>query len=92
MLQSYNPPMAETTEVWALPISLATTQGIIIIFSSSAYLDVSVQRVVHSPDKSGGFPHSEICGYSTFRQFLAAYRSLTRPSSSLRAKASPIRP
>ena len=32
-------------EVWALPFSLATTQGIIIIFFSTAYLDVSVQRV-----------------------------------------------
>ena len=31
--------------VWALPFSLATTQGIIIIFFSSSYLDVSVQRV-----------------------------------------------
>ena len=31
--------------VWALPVSLATTQGIIIIFFSSPYLDVSVQEV-----------------------------------------------
>ncbi len=31
--------------VWALPVSLATTQGITIVFSSSSYLDVSVQRV-----------------------------------------------
>ena len=46
MSQSYNPNNAETLLVWALPVSLATTQGIIIIFSSSAYLDVSVQRVV----------------------------------------------
>jgi hypothetical protein len=48
MSQSYNPNNAETLLVWALPVSLATTQGIIFIFSSSAYLDVSVQRVVHS--------------------------------------------
>ena len=32
-------------KVWALPFSLATTWGIIIIFFSSSYLDVSVQRV-----------------------------------------------
>ena len=32
-------------QVWALPFSLATTQGIIIIFFSSPYLDVSVQEV-----------------------------------------------
>ena len=31
--------------VWPLPISLATTLGISIDFSSSAYLDVSVRRV-----------------------------------------------
>jgi hypothetical protein len=31
--------------VWALPFSLATTQGIIIIFFSSRYLDVSVLGV-----------------------------------------------
>ena len=49
MLQSYNPDNAETLLVWALPVSLATTQGIIIIFFSSAYLDVSVQRVIHRP-------------------------------------------
>ena len=60
MLQSYNPDDAETYSVWALPVSLATTQGITIVFSSSAYLDVSVQRVVLRPHKCGGFPHSEI--------------------------------
>ena len=31
--------------VWALPLSLAATYGITFVFSSSAYLDVSVQRV-----------------------------------------------
>ena len=38
-------PLAENRKVWAVPVSLATTQGITIVFSSSAYLDVSVQRV-----------------------------------------------
>lgn len=42
---SYNPNVAETTLVWTNPISLATTLGITFVFSSSAYLDVSVQRV-----------------------------------------------
>jgi hypothetical protein len=32
MLRSYNPTFALTKMVWALPISLATTQGIIIYF------------------------------------------------------------
>src|SRR6516225_737904 len=38
------PPVYDRT-VWAVPVSLATTQGITFVFSSSAYLDVSVQRV-----------------------------------------------
>ena len=42
---SYNPEAAVTAPVWALPLSLATTRGITIVFSSSAYLDVSVQQV-----------------------------------------------
>ena len=42
---SYNPGEAVTSPVWAVSLSLATTQEIIIIFSSSGYLDVSVLRV-----------------------------------------------
>ena len=38
-------PQQHATAVWALPFSLATTWGIIIIFFSSGYLDVSVLRV-----------------------------------------------
>ena len=33
----YNPGAAETTPVWAVPLSLATTQGIAVAFSSSGY-------------------------------------------------------
>ncbi len=44
-MQSYNPSNAETLLVWAISISLATTPEITIVFSSCAYLDVSVQRV-----------------------------------------------
>ena len=43
--RSYYPGHAVTRPVWALPLSLATTRGITIVFSSSAYLDVSVQQV-----------------------------------------------
>ena len=32
-------------EIWAIPVSLATTQGITIVFFSSRYLDVSVLGV-----------------------------------------------
>ena len=38
-------PQQHATAVWALPFSLATTWGIIIIFFSSRYLDVSVPWV-----------------------------------------------
>ena len=38
-----------TIWVWAVPLSLATTYGITIVFSSSGYLDVSVPRVTLTP-------------------------------------------
>ena len=44
-LLSYNPGLAVTKPVWAVPRSLATTWGITIVFSSTGYLDVSVPRV-----------------------------------------------
>ena len=34
-----------TFSVWALPLSLTTTRGITVVFSSSPYLDVSVRGV-----------------------------------------------
>ena len=57
--------------VWPLSISLAATLEIDVSFSSSAYLDVSVQRVpfvylwiqyTMTEVCSAGFPHSEIGG------------------------------
>src|SRR5690606_39974191 len=45
MSWSYNPAAAVTVTVWANPRSLATTNGITFVFSSSGYLDVSVPRV-----------------------------------------------
>ncbi len=66
MSWSYNPNAAVTTLVWANPRSLATTNGITIVFSSSGYLDVSVHRVHFSCEMSclqhDGLPHSEIYG------------------------------
>ena len=38
-------PYNRSHTVWALPRSLAATQGITIVFSSSGYLDVSVPLV-----------------------------------------------
>ena len=84
-LQSYNPNIAETTLVWAVPLSLATTHGITLVFSSSAYLDVSVQRV--SPPcgvtylQYAGLPHSDTRGsmlMCSSPRFFAAYHVLLR--------------
>ena len=38
-------PKQHAVSVWAFPVSLATTQGITIVFFSSRYLDVSVHGV-----------------------------------------------
>lgn len=64
--RSPNPPLAVTNWVWAVSRSLATTCEITVVFFSSAYLDVSVQRV-HLPCgmtnlQLAGLPHSEISG------------------------------
>ena len=95
MTQSYNPSNAVTLLVWANPRSLATTSGIIIIFFSSGYLDVSVLRVcsiagdISSIYRVAPFGNLRIKSYV---QIPEAYRSLSRPSSPLRAQASAIRP
>jgi hypothetical protein len=59
ILWSYNPQYAVTYWVWAASISLATTLEITVVFSSYAYLDVSVQHVrafMHPLFKWIGFP------------------------------------
>jgi hypothetical protein len=44
----------DTDTVWAHPVSLAATQGVVITFLSSGYLDVSVPPVPpHNPIYSG---------------------------------------
>ena len=86
--------------VWPLSLSLATTQEISVDFSSSPYLDVSVQAVpliylfdsvydaVSSIQRIAPFGHLRI---NTCLQFPAAFRSLPRPSSAPNAKASSLR-
>ena len=85
-------PLSASTQVWALPRSLAATYGIIVIFSSSGYLDVSVHRVPHAwlwihhaltEGFSAGFPHSDICGSMCIchsPQLFAAYHVFLRLS------------
>ena len=88
-----NPP------VWPLPRSLATTYGISVDFSSSSYLDVSVQTVPHLRlFCSTQVDRVLLCRVSPFGnlrvkayvQLTAAYRSLSRPSSAPDAKAFPL--
>ena len=89
--------------VWAGPVSLAATPGISVDFSSSGYLDVSVPPVASWPPYliqaagSGalpplGSPIRESRGSKAVCASPAAYRSLPRPSSTSRAKASASRP
>ena len=93
-------PRGINPSVWPLPRSLATTSGISVDFSSSPYLDVSVQavprvRLFHST-------HADrvlLCRVAPFGNLRinvyvplpAAYRSLSRPSSAPDAKAFPLR-
>ena len=87
--------------VWPLPRSLATTSGISVDFSSSPYLDVSVQAVPpHVPMYSVHVDRVLLHRVSPFGnprikahlRLPVAYRSLSRPSSALSAKAFPLRP
>ena len=81
---SYNPRIAETILVWAVPISLAATIGIINYF-----LFLRVLRCFSSPGlllsvtglQPAGLPHSEIYGSKvmcTSPQLIAAYHVLHR--------------
>ena len=84
LCRSYNPTVALTAVVWAVPRSLATTCGITIVFSSSGYLDVSVHRV--SPPLPGyhafsmvGFPirtsadHIEFANPRSLSQLITSF-------------------
>ena len=86
-------PHGARTMVWPLSISLAATLEIEkFSFSSSPYLDVSVQRVPSvylciqytvTEVCSAGFPHSDICGSSdicSLPQLFAAYHVFLRLS------------
>ena len=94
-------PHGARAVVWALPVSLAATPGIDVSFSSSGYLDVSVRRVpLHAlwirawmhgilPMRVSPFRHLRITGHLPLP---AAFRSLSRLSSALSAKASALCP
>ena len=93
-------PRRINPSVCPLPRSLATTCGISVDFSSSPYLDVSVQAVPHLRlFDSTQVDRVLLCRVSPFGnlrvkayvQLTAAYRSLSRPSSAPDAKAFPLR-
>lgn len=103
----YNPRTTTTAvyhiaRVWALPLSLATTQGVEVSFLSSGYLDVSVPQLAstcpisfrqeYARITTREFPHSEIPGSKVGQHLPEAYRSRPRPSSALGAKASTVCP
>ncbi len=83
-------PRSARIPVWPLPISLAATLGITVVFSSSGYLDVSVHRVpLHTlwigvwilKGFFSGFPHSDISGsldICSSPQLFAAYHVFHR--------------
>ena len=97
--QSYNPNNAGTSLVWALPRSLATTWGIIRLFSlptgtkmfqfPAFAAHTYVRADSHSDCRVVPFGDPRIKGYL---HLIADYRSLSRPSSPVRAKASTVRP
>ena len=91
--QSYNPGgHAHRFGLFRVRSPLLTES--LLVFFSSAYLDVSVQRVcdISCSLQLHRFPHSDIYGYNGRLHLPVAFRSLPRPSSPPRAKASPIRP
>ena len=94
ILQSYNPSIAVTILVWASSVSLAATQEITFVFFSSGYLDVSVLRVHSLIGTISSIQWVAPFGYLRITVYVplpAAFRSLSRPSSPLRAQAFPIR-
>ena len=93
-------PKVLLLSVWPLPRSLATTYGISVDFSSSPYLDVSVQAVpliylciqyMMTGHDSGRIAPFGNLWINACLRLPIAYRSLLRPSSAPSAKAFPLR-
>ena len=88
----------KTHPVWAPPLSLATTRGIIGLFSLPAGTKMFQFPAFASPTQKGGYRLSRwVVPFGDPRikghlRLPADYRSLSRPSSPPRAKASAMRP
>jgi hypothetical protein len=95
---SYNPNTTEVVLVWATPLSLATTNGIISFppgtwmfqFPEFPARWLYIHHRLHwlSPVWVSPFGHRRI---EALAQLPVAFRSATRPSSAFDAKASPMR-
>ena len=87
---SYYPPEAGTSEVWAVPRSLATTGGITSLFSFPAgtkMFQFPAFASASADDRPSAcrvvpFGNPRVKGHL---HLTAAYRSLSRPSSPVRA-------
>jgi hypothetical protein len=95
--RSFNPGIAKTIPVWAIPRSIATTEGITFLFYFPPGTKMfqfpgfasALRRIPRL--HRGGLPHSDTCGCNGYLLLPADYRSLSRPSSPLRAKAFTMR-
>ena len=85
----YYPARASTPAVWALPLSLAATRGVTVVFLSSDYWDVSVRRV-RLPSKGMPCLRTAGCPIRTPADLglLAPPRGLSRPAASFLASGS----
>ena len=94
----YNPCTAEATQVWATPLSLATTRGMVSFpegtemfqFPSFPSRRLWIRRPMlrHDSERVSPFGHPRINACTRLPE---AYRSVPRPSSALDAKASTVR-
>ena len=84
----HNPLATEVAKVWAVPLSLATTDGITIVFSSWGYLDVSVPPVrlawlcIHHTILEHYLQWVSPFGNLRVKACLAAHRSLSQLTTS----------
>ena len=86
---SYNPGLAVTNPVWALPRSLATTGGIVFTFFSCGYLDVSVPRVrLLRSRMTGSLPPGCPIRTSATHRVFASYRGFSQLITSFFASES----
>jgi hypothetical protein len=84
----HNPKTTEVALVWAVPRSLAATDGITIVFFSCGYLDVSVPRVrlmqlcIHCTILEHYLQRVSPFGYPRIKACLAAPRGFSQLTAS----------